>query len=160
MKSHLLLTFGFGTLVLALAATASAQNGNQCSPGHVAGDWGYTKTGTLFLPTGPAPFATMGKLTLDANGALSGVSNGSVAGSFSRDELLGTFAVGHDCTGVATIYVYSQSGLLLRTLEMALVLDDDERQLRGIVTRLELPNGATLPTVITAEARKMSRDEK
>jgi hypothetical protein len=126
----------------------------------VAGDWGYTKTGTLFLPTGAAvPFATMGKLTLEADGTLSGVNTGSVNGAVSNDLLSGTFQINSDCTGTATIEVHDQSGNLLRTLAMALVVDDNWRELRGLVTSLVLPSGASLRSVITAQARRVFPDE-
>ena len=84
----------FTALVLAVAAVGWADGGRRCSNARVAGDWGYTKTGTLFLPTGAAvPFATMGKLVFDADGTLSGVNNGSVNGAVSNDVLSGTFQI-------------------------------------------------------------------
>lgn len=154
------LTVPFTALVLAVAAVAWADGGGGCSNARAAGDWGYTKTGTLFLPTGAAvPFATMGKLTLEADGTLSGVNTGSVNGAVSSDLLSGTFQVNGDCTGTATVDVLDQSGLLLRTLTMALVVDDNSRELRGLVTSLVLPGGASLRSVITAQARRVLRDE-
>lgn len=153
-------TMAFTALVLAVAAVGWADGGRSCSNARVAGDWGYTKTGTLFLPTGAAvPFATMGKLTLEANGTLSGVNNGSVNGAVSNDVLAGTFHIDADCTGTATVEVYDQSGSLLRTIGMALVIDDDARELRGLVTSLVLPNGTSLRSVITAQAKRVTREE-
>jgi hypothetical protein len=159
----------FTVIVLGVAAVAPAQDRGLldrsarprgCSNARVAGNWGYTKTGTLFLPTGAAvPFATMGILSLQANGSLSGVNAGSVNGSVSSDVLAGTFHIDADCTGTATVEVYDRSGSLLRTLGMALVVDDDARELRGLVTSLVLPNGASLRTVITAQAKRVFRDQ-
>ena len=72
MKRDIVRTVLVAMLVLGLAAVASAQGNGGCSNARVAGDWGYTKTGTLFHPVnGPTPFATMGKLTLEADGTLS-----------------------------------------------------------------------------------------
>jgi hypothetical protein len=153
-------TMAFTALVLAVAAVAWADDGRRCTNARVAGDWGYTKTGTLFLPTGAAvPFATMGRLTLEADGTLSGVNTGSVNGAVSNDLLSGTFQVNSDCTGTATIDVRDQSGNLLRTLAMALVVDDNWRELRGLVTSLVLPSGTSLRSVITAQARRVFPDE-
>jgi hypothetical protein len=156
-------------ILLGLATAASPQGGGGmdqgarpgvCSNARVAGDWGYTKTGTLFLPTGAAvPFATTGKLVLEEDGTLSGVNAGSVNGMVSNDLLKGTFQINADCTGAATVEVYDQSGALLRTIGMALVVDDDIRELRGLVTSLVLPNGASLRSVITAQAKRMFRGE-
>jgi len=156
MKHQSARTMVFTALVLAVAAVAWADGGRRCSDARVAGDWGYTKTGTLFLPTGAAvPFATMGTLTLEADGTLSGVNTGSVNGAVSNDLLSGTFQINSDCTGTATIEVYDQAGTLLRTIGMALVVDDNWRELRGLVTSLVLPSGASLRSVITAQARRV-----
>ena len=160
MKHQSARTMVFTALVLAVAAVAWADGGPRCSNARVAGDWGYTKTGTLFLPTGAAvPFATMGTLTLEADGTLSGVNTGSVNGAVSNDLLSGTFQINNDCTGTATVEVYDQSGSLLRTLVMALVVDDNWRELRGLVTSLVLPGGASLRSVITAQARRVFPDK-
>lgn len=155
MRHGFVRTLCFVMLLAAVSFAARAQGGPGCSYRRVAGDWGYTKTGTLFLPSGPTPFATVGTFTLETNGTLSGINNGSVGGTVSRDVLSGTFAVNSDCTGTTTVGVYSEEGALLRTIEMALVFDDDVHQVRGLVTRLELPNGVILKSVITAEAKKM-----
>lgn len=160
MKRDFVRTILVAMLVLGLAAVASAQGSRGCSNARVAGDWGYTKTGTLFHPVnGPTPFATMGKLTLEADGTLSGINNGSVGGQVSQDVLSGTFHINPDCTGTTTVEVYDQGGNLLRTIGMALVVDDDAKELRGLMTSLVLPNGTSLRTVITAQAKRMSRDE-
>jgi hypothetical protein len=153
-------TLAFTALLLAVAAGGWADGGRRCSNARVAGDWGYTKTGTLFLPTGAAvPFATMGKLVFDADGTLSGVNNGSVNGTVSNDVLRGTFEINADCTGTATVEVYDQAGTLLRTIGMALVVDDNSTELRGLVTSLVLPSGASLKSVITAQARRVLRNQ-
>ncbi|KAA0255619.1 hypothetical protein FBQ97_02930 [Acidobacteria bacterium ACD] len=133
----------------------SCRIGRPCSATGVAGDWGYTKTGTLFLPTGATPFATLGILSLDESGNLTGVNTGSVGGNVSADVLTGTFQVNPDCTGTATVEVHAPSGALLRTIGMSLVVDEDASHLRGIVTSLVLPSGVSLPSVITADARRV-----
>ena len=121
-----------------------------------AGDWGYTKTGTLILPTGAAPFATLGILSLGPDGSLTGVNTGSVGGKVSEDVLKGTFQMNPDCTGTTTVEVYDKAGTLLRTIGMNLVLDEGENHLRGIVTSLVLPNGVSLPSVVTADSRRVA----
>ncbi len=155
MKPYIALPLCCTTLLVLLAAAASAQGGPGCSTARVAGDWGYTKTGTLYAPSGPTPFATMGILTLDRHGNLSGVNTGSVGGRVSQDVLRGTFEVNPDCTGTTTGEVYDQAGTLLRTINMALVVDQSQDHLRGLVTSLVLPNGVILPTVITADAKRV-----
>jgi hypothetical protein len=142
------------TLFLSVGAAAYAQGHRGCTTAGVAGDWGYTKTGTLVLPTGAVPFASVGRFSLDADGTMAGENHGSVGGQVSKDILKGTFEVDPDCTGAMTVEVYTESGNLLRTLEMALVFVDDRRAARGIVTSLVLPNGMILPSIITADAKR------
>jgi hypothetical protein len=156
MKSRIALTSLAATLLLGSATAALAENHHTCSTSRVAGDWGYTKTGTLVLPTGAVPFASVGRFSLDDDGALSGTNDGNVGGRVSKDVLKGTVAVGADCTGTATIEVYDTSGNILRTLTMGLVFVDDARGARGIVTSLVLPNGASLPSIITADVRRLT----
>ncbi len=155
MKTNIVRTVCFAAALATLAAVASAQGGPWCSTARAAGDWGYTKTGTLFLPTGATPFATLGILTLERDGTLTGTNTGSVGGRVSVDVLKGRFEIELDCTGTTTVEVYDQSGTLLRTIAMNLVVDEDSNHLRGIVTSLVLPNGVSLPSVITADAKRV-----
>jgi hypothetical protein len=155
MNGNSLLTILGATLLLGAAAASSAQDYHACSIAHVAGAWGYTKTGTLVLPTGAVPFASVGRFSVDVNGGLVGTNDGSVGGRVSKDVLKGTLEVNPDCTGAMTVEVYDTAGNLLRTLTMGLVFVDDARGARGIVTSLVLPNGASLPSIITADARRL-----
>ncbi len=159
MRCNVVGTTALAALFLGLATTASAQDRGPCTMKAVAGDWGYTKTGTLYTPAGVAtPFATMGILRLDSSGTLTGVNTGSVGGAVSQDLLEGTFEVNPDCTGTTTVEVKDQYGTLLRTISMALVVDDNLTQMRGLMTALVLPNGVGLRTVITAEARRLVKN--
>ncbi len=166
MRRLFVATVCSAALLLSTAPAGFAQDDRACSNAGVAGAWGYTKTGTLYLPTGAAvPFATLGILNLAVDGTLTGVNNGSVGTNPpSRDVLEGTFEVNPDCTGTATVMVYNQAHTLLRTIVMALVVDEDGRHLRGIVTSLALPPSAMLPTgmnlssVITADAKRVFRN--
>ena len=120
-----------------------------------AGTWGYTKTGTIYLPTGAALFASIGTLTFDAAGNVTGTLEASLGGTIGNGEVAGTFTMNSNCSGTMAFGVYDQSGNLLRTVTMALVLDDKARELRGLMTSLVLPNGMSLPTVITGNARRL-----
>ena len=157
MKGRTVLTVLGAALLLDVAAVVSAQD-HACSASRIAGAWGYTKTGTLILPTGAVPFASVGRFSLDADGSLSGTNDGSVGGRVSKDVLTGMVEVNPDCTGTMTVEVSDESGNLLRTLAMSLVFVDDARGARGIVTSLVLPNGASLPSIITADAKRLARN--
>jgi hypothetical protein len=153
-KNALNLFAGILLAVVALSAVPSAQAG-QCSLAGVAGKWGYTYTGTIILPTGAVPVAAVGRFTLDADGDLSGTQTRSNGGASAEETITAKVTVNADCTGTGAFNVY-QSGLLVRSAVLALVFDDDSRELRAIFESLTLTNGPSLPVVITVEARKIS----
>jgi hypothetical protein len=155
LKKHTIMrTVFFFSALLALAAVASAQDNGACTLAGLAGRWGYTITGTLILPTGPVPFAAVGRQTTDTEGHISATQTSVAGGAVSKDTLKGTSTVNSDCTGTITISVYDQSGNLLRTASWATVMDDNGREVRAIMTSLVLPNGARLPTAITLNAKR------
>ncbi len=139
--------------VLLGLAVASAQD--QCSVTSLLGDWGYTETGTIILPTGPVPMAIVGRVTSDAGSNLSGTQTSSLGGQVSLEKMNGTFTLNRDCSGIMTVGIYNESGTLLRTAVLSFVIDDHARELRAIVTSLVAePTHTSLPTVITMNARK------
>jgi len=77
-----------------------------------------------------------------------------VGGKVSEDTLKGIFTVNSDCTGTQTVSVYDKSGNLLRTAVGATVSVDNGRESRATMTSLVQPNGTSLPTVITMNAKK------
>jgi hypothetical protein len=55
--------------------------------------------------------------------------------------------------------VYDESGaVLLRTATIWLVLDDNGREGRGIVTQITLPNGSVVPSVLTMLLRRVENN--
>ena len=159
MKHSIVRTiFAVATLVMSLAAVALAQDGGACSNAGVAGKWGYTYTGTLVLPTGAVPLAAVGRYTLDAAGNLAGTQARSVGGGTGVETLKGTATANSDCTSTLTVHVYDQLGNLLRTGILALVYVDNAREVRAIFTSLVLPDGTSLPTVMTVNAKKLTPD--
>jgi hypothetical protein len=151
MKCNIVRTTFFVTPLLALATIAPAQNGGACSNARVAGTWGYTYTGTLILPSGGVPTASVGRFTLDAAGNFSGTQASSLGGNVGKDTLKGSADVMSDCTGTLTLYIYDQSGNLLRTAVLAFVVVDNAKEIRGIFTSLVLPIGEAR-AVITVKA--------
>lgn len=145
----------FAMLLASLAMVAQAQGDGICSSDRLAGAWGYTYTGALILPTGAVPAASVGRFTVDAPGNLSGTQTSSVGGSVSEDTIAGTVAVNSDCTGTATVRIYSPSGTLLRTAVLALVFVDNAREFRAIFQSLVLANGTNVPAVITMDGKKL-----
>ena len=127
-----------------------------CSNARVAGEWGYTETGTVIPATGAVPFAAVAKYTLDEAGNMFGTAVSSSGGSVSSVTLEGTGAVNSDCTGTLTFGVYA-SGVLLRTVSVSLVYGNNASEGLGLVTALVLANGAKVPPVLTIDAKKLFR---
>ena len=99
--------------------------------------------------------AIVGTFTVDANGNLSGTQTGSMGGQIGKTTFKGTLTMNPDCTGTMTVDVYDQSGSLLRTVVWEAVYVDQAREAFGVATSLTLPNGASLPTIMPGQAKRM-----
>ncbi len=153
-------TVFLSVLILSLAAIASAQEYSACSAVTTAGQWGYTETGTVFAPSGPVLAAMVGKANFDVNGNGWGTQTTSEAtsqgGTVLDETVKGNITVNSDCTGGMTVNIYD-SGNLARTAYLDFVIDDRANEIRAIVTKVELPNGASVPTVLTIVFKRMHR---
>jgi hypothetical protein len=159
MKRNLerpILSIIFFTVLVILTPAARA---TQCSLGNSAGKYGFTLTGVVILGTGPVPIAAVGRASLDAAGNVSGTESRSVGGGFANETFNGTYAVNADCTGTVTVHFY-ESGQLVRTSVLSIVFDNHSREIRMVQESLQLPNGAFLPVVITAEARRILTEDE
>ena len=155
-KHNLALTiFLFATLLLGLASVAPAQDNFICSNTGIAGTWGTTLTGTQVLPTGPVLFASVNRITYDRAGNFSGTQTRSSNGTVSRVTFRGTYTMNPDCTGKKTIRAFDQSGNLLNTAEADFVLVNNAKELLEIFTSVTLPNGASVPVIITGHSIRL-----
>jgi len=148
-KSLLVLSFA----VLILASLAPAAHAATCSTMTVAGHWGFTLTGTVFLPTGPVPVSAILAGRADVDGNVSGTEARNFGGQYADETFTGSWTVNPDCTGSATV-LFSEGGQLVRTSVVTLVFDDNSKQVRMVQKSLTLPNGAELPVVVTVEGAK------
>jgi hypothetical protein len=102
----------------------------QCSLRSVAGDFGYTVTGTR-LPVGPA--ASVGWVHFERDGSLSGTQTLSIGGTIVQGEVLtGTFTVNSDCTGSSIIAVTNTP--FPRTSHLDVVWINSSSEFRAIFT--------------------------
>jgi len=138
------------TLILGVIATPLQAQAGRCSIAGAAGKWAYTYTGTIFTPNGPLPAASVGHFSEDVSGNLTGTQTRSVAGSSGVEDIAGTLSVNRDCTATATISVYV-NGQLQRTAVLAVVFDKNMKHARGIFESLVLPNGTSVPVVLTTD---------
>jgi hypothetical protein len=147
-------TLAFLSSVVLLACLVPAAQAANCSTATVAGSWGLTLTGTLLLPTGPIPAAGVLRATVDVEGNITGTEARSVGGAYADETFTGTWTVNADCTGSATASFF-ENGQLVRTSVLAVVFDDNSKELRIVQKSLTLPDGTTqVPVVITAEGKK------
>ena len=126
-----------------------------CTSATAAGSFGFTTTGTLILPSGPAPVAAVGLVAFDLNGNITGSQDRSVGGAFAHETLTGTLTVNRDCTISLVANVYDSSGNLARTSTIPGVLVNNGKQIRAIFESVVLPNGVNLPSVLTIEANRI-----
>jgi hypothetical protein len=143
---------------LFLLSEAPSSQAGHCSLRNTAGEYGFTLTGVVIPPTGAVPIAAVGRAVLDASGNISGTESRSVGGGFADETFTGTYSVNADCTGTTTLQFF-ESGQLVRTSVLSFVFDNNEREIRMVQKSLQLPNGAFLPAVITAEARKLFTED-
>jgi hypothetical protein len=140
--------------VMKTTAIVRADEGAPCSLATVAGNYGFTLTGALILPTGGVPVAGVGLATISEAGNFSGAESKSVGGGVAQETIGGTVTVNRDCTGTVTAPVF-ESGQLVRTSVFSLVFDDNATELRATQTSLVLPDSTSVPNVITVEGRKV-----
>jgi hypothetical protein len=136
-----------------MAATAQAAD-SACSLARAAGTYGFSTSGTV---VGVGTRVSAGIFTLDASGNLTnGKATSSLNGAIAAETFSATYTVKSDCTGTFNnLEIRDLSGNLLLTITADLAWDDNMKQLRAIFTSATLPDGTSLLTVISADARKI-----
>jgi len=143
-------------MVLVLAASAEA---GRCSKRSLAGEWGFTETGTVLPPSASTPIevVAVGRYDFGTDGTFKGKQHASVAGTVAVHVKLGTYVVYSDCTGSLTVQVYDASGTtLLRNSVWAFVLEDNATELRGMLIWTALPNGVPLAPMMTMSSQRLA----
>ena len=129
-------------LVLGSSPSLLAHDG-RCSLHSVSGSWGFTTNG---IRNGVGPVAGAGVFTLDRNGnILDGAQTVSFNGVIADETLTGTYTVGDDCTGSATVDVASP--IAPRTSHLNLIFVGDGNALRAIFTDAD--------TILTVDAKRI-----
>lgn len=140
------------TILLLAASAVWAQDYTEpaCGNGSLAGDYGFSITGTR--PSGPVPGAPIETVVgvamthFDGNGNLTQTDNihGSISGFTTPDRLgSGTYTVNADCSGTMTL---SSPGS--PTLTLLIVVVDNGNEVRTAVV-------APPPVVVTSNGRKV-----
>jgi hypothetical protein len=154
MKSKVTRTTLGSFFVIALALIVSAPAhawDRQCSVASVAGNWGFTDSGTV-INVGPR--TAVGVFTLDGKGnLLNGIATSSLNGTIYDEMFSGSYTVSSNCTGTLTADIYI-SGALAYTVKLNLAFDRNMEHLRGLFTSAVEPNGTSLETVIALDGNK------
>ena len=137
------------TLIVGMAAPAHA--GGPCSLARAAGSWSLTDSGAV---VGVGPRVAVGVFKLDAGGNLTnGVAASSLAGNVASETFSGTYTVNPDCSGSFDVKIYA-GGAELFELTAFTAFDDDMREMRAVFTSVVAPDGTSLQSVISLQARK------
>jgi hypothetical protein len=141
----------FGIFFLAaFVSLAPAAKAHGCTMSDVAGEYGYTSSGTIVTPAVGA-FTAVGHVKFTVTGTFSGAQTTSIAGNFFDETVSGSYSVNPDCTGTAIVNVYHGT-TLARTTNLNLVWDGNQYEIRAIFL--------TAGTAITIDARKMFHEEE
>ena len=140
----------FATFALSTVPAAQAA---QCSNGGVAGDFGFTSTGTVVLAAGTIPFGAVGRVTFDVAGNIIGSQTASINGHVAPETINGTITVFPDCRTTATVNIL-EAGTLVRTTTLRGVFDENQTEFRIVFASVTTPSGP-LSTVITIEGKRL-----
>jgi len=150
----------FSALLLSVGA-ASAQNVGHCSTANAAGGWGYTVSGQN---TSLGSDAIVGSGTMDATGkvnlTLNEVTNGIYQVGTLTTGIGNNVTVNPDCTATLVLKVSEApppaTPKLVATATWVLVFVDNQTEIRGILTKLVLPDGTNAPLPVqTLNAKKL-----
>ncbi len=90
-------------LCIATSASASGQQGKQCSKKTLDSSYGFTLTGTTTTGNNAGPRAAVGEMTFDGNGGFIGSETQSKNGVITQNlQFNGSYSVNADCTGKVT----------------------------------------------------------
>ena len=138
-------------VALIVSMAASAHAAGPCSMARAAGHWSLTDNGTVI---GIGPRTAVGVFTLDASGnLLNGVAASSLNGVVASETFSGTYTLNPDCSGSFDVKIYS-GGTELFELTAFTAFDDDMREMRAVFTSIVAPDGTSLPSVISLQAKK------
>jgi hypothetical protein len=149
----------FWGVSLALAALCAACVGavpafaSHCTAAGVVGDWSYTYSGTVYAPD-PFPAAAVGHFRSDVDGRVAGSQTHTLAGQTEQEDISGTATVNADCTGTANIKVLV-NGQIIRSAVLNIVYDENQNHARLIFVAITLPDGTSLPSVVTMDASRL-----
>jgi len=153
-----LVLIAVATFILSLAPTVQAR---PCSNATAAGSWASMVAGTFFFPSpiGAVPLVNLGILTFDESGNLVGTqtSNLGVGGvPVGEEKVTGTLSLNPDCTGSIIARAFDpSSGAPLGTAFIQIVLDDNAREMKAVITEELDANGHPRSGVLSGTSKRL-----
>ena len=144
-------------MLFIVVASAGLAHGQQCSTTSLAGNWAFSYSGTVILPSGAVPVASVGMFRSRADGTVSGSETRSIGGDVADETITATYGVSPNCKATFHFKVFD-SGILARTATVTVVYDNNGRSARGIFSGLVLADGTVLPNIITVTASRISNE--
>jgi hypothetical protein len=126
-----------------------------CTNATILGNWGFTGTGVVILPTGAVPVGAVGSVHFDLAGNVSGGQDRSLGGGVQHETVSGAYTISGDCALTITANVYDDAGNLQRNTVLKGVVVNSGKEVRMIYESITLPNGTPLPSVLTLDANRM-----
>ncbi len=150
-RSLLAVAFAAGLIGILVAPAHGSNADHSCSLEHAAGHFSMTDTGTV---VGIGPRTAVAVFTLDGHGnLLNGIGTSSLNGSIASETFSGTYTVNSDCSGGMDVKIYSGETELFEITGF-LAFDDEMKEMRAVFTSVVAPDGTSLQSVISLEARK------
>jgi hypothetical protein len=84
-------------LIVLIAIPALAGAAEYCSQADVEGAWGIQLAGSMSVSGGAAPAASVGRLSFESGGAISGYSSVNFNGYFLGNPVTGDYHLANDC---------------------------------------------------------------
>ena len=158
LVTSLLVAVVFTILSVGPVPAARAWGNPGCSLASVAGNYGFSYSGIGILPSGQVPVGAVGKYHSDASGNLTGDEINSLAGTAAYQTIAGKLTVDAACSGTLIAKVY-ENGALARTSYIHVQYDNNTNDVQLIFQKLLLPNGSSLPVVITGSGKRVFTDQ-
>lgn len=143
------------TLLFAGAALAQGPQSPTCTMTGRAGEYGFTWSGTMFLPTGPVLVTAVGRSTFDDAGNFSATQTLNRGGTVIHLTVKGTYTQNPDCTGTVTANTYDSSGNLVSKVTWANVSVNNMTEAHGVMTSFATADGTNVPVAITSFNKKL-----
>src|SRR5512132_290367 len=87
-----------GLLLLVLVPGFAAQAADVCNPADLVGPYAFQLTGSTDISGTPKPTASLGRISFDGHGSLTGTASAAFRGLLLGNPVTGSYEVKSDCS--------------------------------------------------------------